>query len=106
MKLKDLNLTDAERITIYLHVGNDYFFVNCDKLSFNFFNDIDLDVDYSTFLFEHYLHIFTSFKKCFLNDVLATELINRAFEKKLSVLNSDFNLISKRDFVSMILGKI
>ena len=107
MMLKDFKLSDGvETIAIYFHLSNNVFAVMCDRLSFNIFSDIELEVEDSIILFEHDLHIFTSYKKCFLNYVIANELIYRAFDNKLPVFDRDFNLISKGDFVSMILGKM
>lgn len=104
MKLKDLDLTNVKTITIYLHIGNNVFAVNCDKLSFNFFHDIDLDVEGFFSSLAKHVDIFMSYGKSDLNDVLSLRLLNIAFDRKLSVLGEDANLISKRDFASILLG--
>ena len=106
MNLKDFKLFDkVETIGIYLHVSDNVFVVMCDRLSFNIFSDIELEVEDSTIFSEQELCIFMSYKRSLSNDVLATKLINRAFDNKLPVFDSYFNLISKLDFTSISLGK-
>lgn len=104
MKLKDFKLSDKiETIGIYFHVSDNVFAIMCSRLSFNIFSDIELEVEDSTIFFEHYLVIFMSYKKCVENDILATKLINRAFDNLLPIFDEGFNLISKRDFVSIFM---
>ena len=98
MKLKDLDLTDAEMISIYLHIGNNVFVIICDKLSVNFFHDIDLDVECVFGSLAEHVHVFMSYRKSDLNDVLSLRFINIAFDRKLPIFDMEANLLSKRDF--------